>query len=296
VVNGRYDVIIMGNITFEQIKETKDNIKGIRQFVNKNCNRKTFYSEKQSISSDIMGKINILGGKYYKPTIKADLKTMKNCKGYGGEYKLQQGRSGFGYCSSWRTNITLYTGLFDNSCGVGFLVDIIDNKKMFNIVKNNLNVNGQNVLDIIKNNYEKNTISKPNKISIYYPINISQEERETFKVKKDNVFIKIFDAGYTLYITIEQNKNPNISRKITNNDYDDDDDEGSDTIFSLNKLSNSDEDEAFLRYLFINNHKNEFDEAIKQYISKSKEENDRWINFRDDFIQDTAKYFMLGLL
>ena len=270
-------------ITFEDIEQTKSALNDAVVLQDRLLKTKSAYDTQTNMNRKLMQELNKLIGKYFTEPKKAYVHEYKDTVGKTGS-TLQISKCGIGKTPSYNTNITIFGELIDNYDGYsysskGMIGEVIRHKNIYDKVYSHLSANGQYILKSLKETYEHNEITNPDKNELVIEIPSNKSERNVLNMSK--TFIRITDRGHTPKIIISRKKEEESSYQRTNS-----------VVFCLNDIKMNDERD-FTYFLYTQYHVKEINDALDKYLEQTKERMDVWQGFNDELKQKLAKFLVL---
>jgi hypothetical protein len=279
-------------ITFKDIMETKIAIKDAWDFKEKVCNTEASYDFMQTINTATAKQSVALIGRFFNLPKKAIVHKWKHKSKYGGtnDMELQISKSGIGgtYAGS---RIQVYSSLFeeDSYYGTkGLVGDVIDDQEIYDKTFKILSIKGQDVLSALKESREVTKIKSPKSTIVKYPLLLSQEEQECFRIVNNSVL----PIKQHAYIELRDDDREMVVEVKSKHAQDTEENQRDGIIFKVNSLDMM-EEKDFQYLLFIHYHLSEFETALTQYIEKTKDHKDRWEKFKEMMGAKIAKYTIL---
>jgi hypothetical protein len=278
-------------ITFKDMNETKEKFPDAAETIRNTQTLESTYEYTDNINRKFLPIINTLLGKNLNQPNKApDVYTWKRKTEYGEQgYNLQISNKGIGATSLHRYQIEPYEKLMkehrendEDWQSQGFIIDVIDDDKVFKATTEYLNPKGKDIMNIIKDVRNKTNVQLPKETEIHKMIFLSDDEREFFGLSNKQGIIEIIDGGSNVEFTLSVLK-------------DKDKEFEKDELFKINDLD-FDDKEHFAYILFVINHKKDIEEAIEEYKNKTKSIKDAWENFDEQMKEKLAKYVLLERL
>ena len=274
-------------IGFDELNKTRKEFNDVEVLINNSKELKSSCAFGHEINKKYMQQINKLIGKSLNQSTKADVHTWNfideddNSK---RKCTLEISKKGIGATSESRYQIETYDRLFSakerwSNPSEGLIKDVIDNEEVFNKTLDYLNPKGKEIMQIIKEVRQQTNIIPPEETLIQKMFKLSKEEKEFFKVATNEGLIEINDnngRGVEFAVSIIR-ENDGVEKH---------------SLFSIHDLR-VDKEEDFSYILFVKNHKEDFENAIKEYNEKSKDIKETWEKFDEEIKQRLAKFILL---
>ena len=282
-------------ITFKDMVETKKEVKDAWKFREKIITTEASFDFMQTINVKTAAQINHLFGRFFNQPKKAVAHTWERKNNYNNmprKIELQLSKAGIG-ATDEGDRIRVYDCLIEekeNYLGAkGLVQDVIKDNDVYDKLFKTLSPKGQDVLKALKESVEVTNIENPKATEFTYPLNISDEEKEIFGLKKDvldlsnnKTYILLEDVGKEIHVEVKSEK------KKEENQYTYD----RGVVFKVNSLDIKNEKD-FPYLLFMHYHLPEFQAAFDKYIEVTKEHKERWAKFKELMNSKIAKYVIL---
>jgi hypothetical protein len=273
-------------IGFNELNKTRKEFNDVEVLINNSKELKSSCAYGQEINRKYLPQINKLIGKNLNQSTKADVHTweFKDGDDRTRKYTLEISKKGIGATSESRYQIETYDSLFSpkdryGKPSEGLIKDVIDNEKVFIKTLDYLNPKGKEIMQIIKEVRQQTNIIPPEETLIQRMFKISKEEKEFFKVATNEGLIEINDnngRGVEFAVSVIK-ENDGVEKH---------------SLFSIHDLRVSNEND-FAYIMFVKNHKEDIENAMKEYINKTKKIKETWENFDEEIKQRLAKFILL---